>query len=177
MIEIRSFRDLLRLFFIFRRELVWAVIATALVAVLGAFLLPAKYESNARLLAELGLESTMFPIELANRHTLIAPSTQRDSNVDKEHMLTARPIREPSRHEPASFQAAVVPGLLFFSAAQVRVASAFVRASRSTMVISVAAPSVAMAASAVSVEPEAGSEAYNWGGSTLLESDVRRRTS
>ena len=92
MLEIRSFRDLLRLFFIFRREFVWAVVATVLVAVLGAFLLPAKYESNARLLVKPGRESTTLPIEVGNRQALIAPSTQRDPIVDEERMLTGRPI-------------------------------------------------------------------------------------
>jgi polysaccharide biosynthesis protein PslE len=92
MLEIRSFRDLLRLFFIFRREFQWAVVATVLVAVLGAFLLPAKYESNARLLVKPGRESTTLPIEAGNRQALIAPSTQRDPIVDEERMLTGRPI-------------------------------------------------------------------------------------
>ena len=55
MIEIRSFRDLARLFFIFRREFKWAFAATVLVAVLGAFLLPARYESEARLLVKPGI--------------------------------------------------------------------------------------------------------------------------
>ncbi|WP_043310093.1 LPS biosynthesis protein [Pseudomonas sp. ML96] len=92
MIDIRSFRDLLRLFFIFRREFQWAVIVTVVVAVLGAFLLPTKYESNARLLVKPGRESTTMPIEVANRQALIAPSTQRDPIVDEEKMLTGRPI-------------------------------------------------------------------------------------
>ena len=50
MIEIRSFRDLLRLFFIFRHEFKLAAIAALVIILLGAFLLPAKYESTARLL-------------------------------------------------------------------------------------------------------------------------------
>lgn len=92
MIEIRSLRDVLRLFFIFRREFQYAVIVTVLMAVLGAFLLPAKYESNARLLVKPGIDNTTLPIEASNRQTLIAPSTQRDPIVDEEKMLTGRPI-------------------------------------------------------------------------------------
>ena len=92
MLEIRSFRDLLRLFFIFRREFQWAVITTIVVAVLGAFLLPAKYESHSRLLVKPGRESTTLPIEVANRQALIAPSTQRDPILDEEKLLTGRPI-------------------------------------------------------------------------------------
>jgi len=91
-IEIRSLRDLLRLFFIFRREFKLAVITTIVVAVLGAFLLPARYESDARLLVKPGRDNTTLPIEAANRQTLIAPSTQHDPIVDEEKMLTGRPI-------------------------------------------------------------------------------------
>ena len=112
MIEIRSFRDLLRLFFIFRREFQWAVVTTIVIIILGAFLLPAKYESNARLLVKPGRESTTLPIEVANRQALIAPSTQRDPIVDEERMLTGRPIvrlvaerylEEMSNYQPQGF--------------------------------------------------------------------------
>lgn len=92
MLEIRSFRDLLRLFFIFRREFQLAVIATVVVAVLGAFLLPTKYESSARMLVKPGRYSTTMPIEATDRPALIAPSTQRDPIVDEEKLLTGRPI-------------------------------------------------------------------------------------
>jgi polysaccharide biosynthesis protein PslE len=111
-IEIRSFRDLLRLFFIFRREFQWAVVTTIVIIILGAFLLPAKYESNARLLVKPGRESTTLPIEVANRQALIAPSTQRDPIVDEERMLTGRPIvrlvaerylEEMSNYQPQGF--------------------------------------------------------------------------
>ena len=92
MIEIRSLRDLLRLFFIYRREFKLAVLTTIVIAVLGAFLLPARYESDARLLVKPGRDNTTLPIEAANRQTLIAPSTQHDPIVDEEKMLTGRPI-------------------------------------------------------------------------------------
>nr|WP_189663912.1 exopolysaccharide transport family protein [Pseudomonas proteolytica] len=82
----------MRLFFIFRREFKLAVITTIVVAVLGAFLLPARYESDARLLVKPGRDNTTLPIEAANRQTLIAPSTQHDPIVDEEKMLTGRPI-------------------------------------------------------------------------------------
>ncbi len=92
MIEIRSFRDLVRLLFIFLREFRLAVIATVVVAVLGAFLLPARYESEARLLVKPGRDTSTLPIEFADRQTLVAPSTQRDPIVDEEKLLTGRPI-------------------------------------------------------------------------------------
>jgi uncharacterized protein involved in exopolysaccharide biosynthesis len=91
-IDIRSLRDLLRLFFIFQREFRWAVLITVVVAVLGAFLLPARYESNARLLVKPDRQNTTLPIEAQNRQTLVAPSTQRDPIVDEEKLLTGRPI-------------------------------------------------------------------------------------
>ena len=60
MIEIRSFRDLLRLLFIFLREFKWAMGITLVVILLGAFLLPAKYESNARLLVKPGRDACLL---------------------------------------------------------------------------------------------------------------------
>ncbi|MET1080082.1 MAG: lipopolysaccharide biosynthesis protein [Pseudomonas sp.] len=92
MLEIRSLRDLLRLFFLYRTEFKYAVMATLLVVILGAFLLPTRYESNARLLVKAGRENATLPIEVSNRQALIAPSTQRDPIVDEEKMLTGRPI-------------------------------------------------------------------------------------
>ncbi|WXL24094.1 exopolysaccharide transport family protein [Ectopseudomonas mendocina] len=91
MIEIRSFRDLLRLLFIFKREFRLAAISALVIIVLGAFLLPPKYESTARLLVKPGRDSTL-PIEVSDRQTLVMPSTQRDPIVDEELMLTGRPI-------------------------------------------------------------------------------------
>nr|WP_199064709.1 hypothetical protein [Chromobacterium sp. ASV5] len=92
MIEIRSFRDIARLFFIFQREFKWACAATLIVAVLGAFLLPARFESEARLLVKPGRDTSTLPIEYSDRQTLVAPSTQRDPIVDEEKLLTGRPI-------------------------------------------------------------------------------------
>jgi uncharacterized protein involved in exopolysaccharide biosynthesis len=91
MIEIRSLRDLLRLLFIFKREFKLAALSALVIIVLGAFLLPAKYESSARLLVKPGRDSTL-PIEISNRQALVMPSTQRDPIVDEERLLTGRPI-------------------------------------------------------------------------------------
>ncbi|SDH43641.1 GumC family protein [Pseudomonas panipatensis] len=91
MIEIRSYRDLLRLFFIFKREFKLAALFTLAVIVLGAFLLPAKYESSARLLVKPGRDSAL-PIEISDRQTQVIPVTQRDPIVDEERMLTGSPI-------------------------------------------------------------------------------------
>lgn len=92
MIEIRSFRDFLRLFFIFKREFKIASVVTLLVIILGAFLLPSKYESNARLLVKPGRENSTLPIEVSNRQALFSPSTQRDPVVDEEKLLTGQLI-------------------------------------------------------------------------------------
>jgi len=90
MINIRSFRDLLRLFFIFKREVKITVLVTFVVILLGAFLLPNRYESTALLLVKPGRDSTL-PIEVADRQTAVIP-LQRDPVVDEERMLTGRPI-------------------------------------------------------------------------------------
>ncbi|MDH0748684.1 lipopolysaccharide biosynthesis protein [Pseudomonas sp. GD03842] len=92
MITIRSFRDLLRLFFIFRREVQITVLATFAIIVLGAFLLPNRYESTALLLVKPGRDTSTVPIELADRQTVVAPSGLRDPLLDEERMLTGRPI-------------------------------------------------------------------------------------
>ncbi len=90
MINIRSFRDLLRLFFIFKREVKITVAVTFVVILLGAFLLPNRYESTALLLVKPGRDSTL-PIEVSDRQTAVVP-LQRDPVVDEERMLTGRPI-------------------------------------------------------------------------------------
>lgn len=92
MINIRSFRDFLRLFFIFKNVFKVTAIVTFIVIVLGAFLLPSKYESNARLLVKPGRENSTLPIEVSNRQTLFSPSTQRDPVVDEEKLLTGQLI-------------------------------------------------------------------------------------
>ena len=92
MIEIRSFRDIVRLLFIYRREFKWALGVTIVVAVLGAFLLPPRYESEARLLVKPGRENSTLPIEISDRQALMSPVTQRDPITDDEKILTGRPI-------------------------------------------------------------------------------------
>ncbi|KQQ57240.1 lipopolysaccharide biosynthesis protein [Pseudomonas sp. Leaf127] len=92
MINIRSFRDLLRLFFIFRREVQTTVLVTFVIVVLGAFLLPNRYESTALLLVKPGRDSSTVPIELSNRQSIVLPSALRDPLLDEERMLTGRPI-------------------------------------------------------------------------------------
>ena len=92
MINIRSFRDLLRLFFIFRREVQTTVLVTFVIILLGAFLLPNRYESTALLLVKPGRDSSTVPIELSDRQAIVVPSGLRDPLLDEERMLTGRPI-------------------------------------------------------------------------------------
>ena len=92
MINIRSLRDLLRLFFIFKHEVRITVMLTFIVIVLGAFLLPNRYESTALLLVKPGRDSSTVPIEFADRQAIVIPSAQRDPILDEERMLTGRPI-------------------------------------------------------------------------------------
>lgn len=92
MINIRSLRDLLRLFFIFKHEVRLTVMVTFIIIVLGAFLLPNRYESTALLLVKPGRDSSTVPIEFADRQAIVIPSAQRDPILDEERMLTGRPI-------------------------------------------------------------------------------------
>ncbi|MFJ4143671.1 exopolysaccharide transport family protein [Pseudomonas sp. NPDC089734] len=92
MINIRSFRDLLRLFFIFKREVKITVLVTFVIVILGAFLLPNRYESTALLLVKPGRDSSTVPIELSDRQAIVVPSGLRDPLLDEERMLTGRPI-------------------------------------------------------------------------------------
>jgi uncharacterized protein involved in exopolysaccharide biosynthesis len=92
MINIRSLRDLLRLFFIFKQEVKITVMVTFIIIVLGAFLLPNRYESTALLLVKPGRDSSTVPIEFADRQAIVIPSAQRDPILDEERMLTGRPI-------------------------------------------------------------------------------------
>ena len=93
MIDIRSFRDVLRLLFIFRREFIRALVVTVVVAVLGAFLLPARYASDARLLVRPGENAN---VQLAPTTGMpqgfVQPSTQRDPLLDEQKMLTSQPV-------------------------------------------------------------------------------------
>jgi uncharacterized protein involved in exopolysaccharide biosynthesis len=92
MISIRSFRDLLRLFFIFRREVQITMVATFAIILLGAFLLPNRYESTALLLVKPGRDTSTVPIEYSDRQSIVMPSALRDPLLDEERMLTGRPI-------------------------------------------------------------------------------------
>lgn len=90
MIEIRTFRDLLRLFFIFKLEFKLAVATTLTIIILGAFLLPTSFESSARLLVKPG--TSTLPIEMADRQSSAMLVGQRDEIVDEERLLTGQPI-------------------------------------------------------------------------------------
>ena len=92
MINIRSFRDLLRLLFIFKREVKITVWVTFIIIVLGAFLLPNRFESTALLLVKPGRDTSTLPIEIADRQAVVIPSAMRDPIIDEERILTGRPI-------------------------------------------------------------------------------------
>ena len=92
MIDIRSFRDLLRLFYIFRLEFLVAFGLTVLIAVGIAFLMPPKYASEARLLVKPGRENLTVPLDAGDRQTMISQVSQRDPIIDEEKMLTGRPV-------------------------------------------------------------------------------------
>lgn len=93
MIEIRSFRDVLRLLFVFKREFVRAVLATIVVIVLGAFLLPNRYVSDARLLIKpTESASVQLPVQPGLDAGFVQQSPQRDPVLDEEKMATSAPV-------------------------------------------------------------------------------------
>jgi polysaccharide biosynthesis protein PslE len=92
MIEIRSLRDLVRLFYIFQREFKVAMLVTAALAIIGAFTMSPKYVSDARLLVKPGRENMTVPIDAGDRQTVYPQSTTRDPIIDEEKMITGRPV-------------------------------------------------------------------------------------
>lgn len=92
MIDIRSFRDLVRLYYIFRRPFWIAFVVMAVAMVGGAFLMPAKFTSEARLLIKPGRENLTVPLDTGDRQTYMPFSAQRDPLLDDEKMLTGRPV-------------------------------------------------------------------------------------
>jgi polysaccharide biosynthesis protein PslE len=92
MIDIRSFRDLVRLFFIYRREFTLALIATVLLAVLGALVLPARYTSDARLLIKQNKNEVQTTVQVDDQQSLVEQSTVRDPILDEEKILTSASV-------------------------------------------------------------------------------------
>lgn len=93
MIEIRGVRDLLRLFFIFRREFFWAVGVTVAVVVLGAFFLPNRFASDARLLVKPAENSSVqLPVQPGSETGFVQQSPQRDPLLDEEKMATSASV-------------------------------------------------------------------------------------
>jgi uncharacterized protein involved in exopolysaccharide biosynthesis len=92
MIDIRSSRDIVRLYYIFRRTFVVALAVTALLIVAGAFFWPPSYTSEARLLVRAGRENVTVPLDVGERQAYTPYATQRDPIVDDEKMLTGQPV-------------------------------------------------------------------------------------
>lgn len=92
MIDIRSVRDIVRLFYIYRKPFFVALWVTAALMVVGAFLLPSRYDSQARLLVKAGRENLTVPVEVGERQAVAPFSTQRDPIVDEEKILTGRTV-------------------------------------------------------------------------------------
>ena len=93
MIEIRGFRDLLRLLFIFGREFRLAFLVTLAVVVAGAFLLPNRYVSDARLLVKpTESASVQLPVQPGPEAGFVQQSPQRDPLLDEEKLATSTPV-------------------------------------------------------------------------------------
>ncbi|MHC1480214.1 GumC family protein [Frateuria aurantia] len=94
MIEIRSLRDIIRLLFIFKRQFIYAAVATLVVTVAGALFLPSRYESQARILVKPN-ESLNPPAPTTlgdGGNTFMQPSTQRDPVLDEQKLMTSQPV-------------------------------------------------------------------------------------
>lgn len=114
MTEVRSFRDIVRLFFIYEREFRWAVTVTVVVAVLGAFLLPNRYQSTARLLIKPGGADMLLPIGASGRQVMLSPVPQHDLVTNDEKILTGQQIvNQVARDLIAERAAAPPPGSLW----------------------------------------------------------------
>lgn len=95
MIEIRSLRDVMRLFFIFRKEFWRAVLVTAIVVLLGAFFLPTRYASDARLLVKpTELQQVQMPLQPGSDGGFVQQSSQRDPLLDEEKLATSEPVMQ-----------------------------------------------------------------------------------
>lgn len=91
MIEIRSIKDIVRLFYIFRREFLYGAATTLLIAVLGALFLPKRFESQAQLLIKPATDQQIAP-PVNGGNTNFQPSTQRDPVLDEQLLLTSWPV-------------------------------------------------------------------------------------
>lgn len=93
MIEIRSFRDLLRLLFIFKRAFVLTALATMVLIVLGALFLPSRFTSTSRLFVNLEKgDQVRVPMQVMREPNFIQPATLRDPILDEEQILTSAPV-------------------------------------------------------------------------------------
>ncbi|HEX7917255.1 exopolysaccharide transport family protein [Rudaea sp.] len=93
MIEIRSFRDLLRLLFIFKRAFVLTALATMILIVLGALFLPSRFTSTSRLFVNLEKgDQVRVPMQVMREPNFIQPATLRDPILDEEQILTSAPV-------------------------------------------------------------------------------------
>jgi len=92
MIDVRSVRDLIRLYCIFQTEFRRALWATVVVVVAGALWGSPKYVSESRLLVKPGRENMSAPLDAGKRAVFTDPSEKRDALFDEEAMLTGRPV-------------------------------------------------------------------------------------
>jgi len=98
---IHSSKDLVRLFFTYRRPAVYAGVGVLLGVVLLLVLFPPRYTSDARLLVKPGRENVALPVELMGRPVVAAPGGVRDFLLDEEAFLTSEAVVAPLARELA----------------------------------------------------------------------------
>lgn len=85
---IHSFRDLLRLLFLYRRVTINTFVGVVATMVLGMLLISPRYASEAKLLVKPGKETLAAPVEMQGRALVNSPlTTQRDVMLDEISLL------------------------------------------------------------------------------------------
>ena len=106
---IHSSKDLVRLFFTYRRPAVYAGVGVLLGVILLLALFPPRYTSDARLLVKPGRENVALPVELMGRAVVTAPGGVRDYLLDEEAFLTSEALVAPLARELADRLTAASP--------------------------------------------------------------------
>ncbi len=92
MITLRSFRDAIRVLFIYRQRVLAAFIAIILAVIAALFLTTPRYLSEAKLLVTLGRGNASLPVVVQDRPAAISQNFQRDQLIDETAMLQSREV-------------------------------------------------------------------------------------
>ncbi len=94
MVTILSAKDIIRLFFIYKKPALYAFAATLIIVIAGLYIIPPKYASEAKLLVKLGRENTALPVDIIDRPAVVSNNAQRDQLLDEATLLQSSAIIE-----------------------------------------------------------------------------------